>query len=120
MSKHDGNPVVNMLGVGELVELVDTLSTSNPQSVVDVVQQIEEHMRKHRTLQRVQVVGFEAIRGIWFGWRGTMGWNGYTHVYGKIRAGVTKEFVIKCIALGTDIAARQRSNANRIAASRQQ
>jgi hypothetical protein len=111
MKKHDGNPVVNMLGVGELVELIDTLSTINPQSVVDVVNDIEKFMSAHRTLQRVQQVGYEAIRAIWFGWRATMGWNGYVHVYGKPAPGVTKEFVIKCIALGTNIASKQRQMA---------
>lgn len=106
------NEVMSNLGIGDIVELIDNQNTQNSHSVTEVINRIEAIMQQHRTQQRAQLVGLWAIKALWHGWRATVKWNGETHVFGKVPAGVRQDFILKCIELGTRIAVRQIEKAN--------
>lgn len=109
MSGITSEEVVNALGVGEIVLLIEDENTRNSHAVIDVIHRIELIMANHRTLQRCQLVGFQAVKGLFFGWSATWALPGHNPNFGDIPKGVRKDFVLKCIEVGTAIAARQRA-----------
>jgi hypothetical protein len=98
------NEVMNNLGTGDIVVIVYSESTSYPDGILHVIHMIEEAMSRHRSQVRTQMVGFQAIKGLWHGWRVGMGLIGITSHFGDVPRGVRKDFVAKCIELGVNLA----------------
>lgn len=104
------NIVMNNMGTGDIVEIVYRESTDYPHGILQVIREVEEVMAAHRAEQRTQMVGFQAIKGLWHGWRTTIGMLPPTAIFGEVPKGVRKQFVLRCIELGSSLALRRKES----------
>jgi hypothetical protein len=107
MTRKQVNEAVNNQGVALIVEVIHDKTTRCAHSVTQVINTIEAIMFKFRLEQRTQLVGFQAIKALWFGWRAVNWPSSNPAEYGAVPDGVRRQFVLKCIEVGTEIGVNQ-------------
>ena len=91
----------------QLLEIINTAYTGNSRSVVDVIHDMENLALRFRCHQHLQVLRRYGVDAIWFGWRATHKLLPPKAVFGEYPQRIPQGFILRCIEVGTAIAARQ-------------
>lgn len=98
----------NSEGTSEMCNFIYNRDTTCSQSVIDVIHKAEEIAKIHRSNRHVQMMLMWFISGVWFGWRGTHRLPDHNPIFPEYPKRLPQAFILRCIEVGTAIAARQR------------
>lgn len=107
--KHENNKVrseevVNSLGTGSIVELIQRELAGNPQSVSSVIDNVEAIVEATSPPLRVRVVADWVSKALWFGWHATLNFPLGERRLGPSPKFIKTDFLVNCVELGTKIA----------------
>lgn len=107
----------NSLGIGDFVQLVQSLSTENPLFVHNVIDIFEQWLSFSHRSERQQQVCHVAKACIYHAWNRTWGTGLCKEQFVCQHKFVKAEFLLLCTELGTAIALRQKEHFGKLNAS---